>query len=84
MTRAELLEKVLSGWFAIVGEFRGWNASSNCRSRLRCGPARSCPVGRYGNFSKRRPTGGLMIAYVIKQKGARTYDARIRLGDAAQ
>ena len=28
MTRAELLEKVLSGWFAIVGEFRGWNASS--------------------------------------------------------
>ena len=28
MTRAELLDKVLSGWFAIVGEFRGWNASS--------------------------------------------------------
>ena len=28
MTRAELLEKVLTGWFAIVGEFRGWNASS--------------------------------------------------------
>jgi hypothetical protein len=28
MTRPELLEKVLSGWFAIVGEFRGWNASS--------------------------------------------------------
>ena len=28
MTRSELLERVLSGWFAIVGEFRGWNASS--------------------------------------------------------
>ena len=28
MTRPELLEKVLAGWFAIVGEFRGWNASS--------------------------------------------------------
>jgi hypothetical protein len=28
MTRAKLLDKVLSGWFAIVGEFRGWNASS--------------------------------------------------------
>jgi hypothetical protein len=27
MTRVDLLEKVLSGWFAIVGEFRGWNAS---------------------------------------------------------
>jgi len=28
MTRAELLEKVLSGWLAIVEEFRGWDASS--------------------------------------------------------
>ena len=28
MTRAELLEKVLSGWFAIVGEFRGCPAMS--------------------------------------------------------
>ncbi len=26
MTRPELLEKVLAGWFAIVGEFRGPNA----------------------------------------------------------
>jgi hypothetical protein len=26
MMRTELLEKVLAGWFAIVGKFRGWNA----------------------------------------------------------
>ncbi len=41
------------------------------------------PTRRCANFSKNRGCQRTenMIAYVIKRKGARTYDARIRLGD---